>query len=212
MTRSTQLPVLTVLVLLGACGPADSGSSAAKVPAEAVAAIDTAALMTHIRALADDSMLGRAPGSLGETRTVAYLEAQFRAMGLAPGNTDGTYIQNGPLVAITADPAMTLAIIRQGIPGPSSTATTSWPGPGMSIRRSRSRTPSWYSSGMGWRPPSSHWDDFKGAGPERESARDAGERSPLADTPQFRGKAMTYYGRWTYKYEQGQRQKARACF
>ena len=110
MSRSCLLPAL---VLLAACATGETGSApgdAPAVPAEALAALDTATLMQHIRALSDDSMLGRAPGSLGEERTVAYLEGQFRAMGLLPGNPDGTYIQQVPLVAVTADPSMTLSI------------------------------------------------------------------------------------------------------
>ena len=109
MSRFSLLPML----VLAACAAGETGSApgdAPGVPSEALPVLDTAPLMQHIRALSDDSMLGRAPGSLGEERTVAYLEGQFRAMGLLPGNPDGSYIQQVPLVAVTADPAMTLRI------------------------------------------------------------------------------------------------------
>ena len=81
------------------------------VPAAALAAIDTGTLMRHIRVLADDSLMGRQPGSVGEEKTVAYLESQFKSIGLTPGNTDGTYIQKVPLVGITVKgtPALTFA-------------------------------------------------------------------------------------------------------
>ena len=97
-------------VLLSACagdaapdraGAPDEALNTDPVPAEALAAIDTATLMRHIRVLAADSLLGRQPGTLGEERTAAYLEQEFRALGLAPGNPDGTYVQRVPLVGIT---------------------------------------------------------------------------------------------------------------
>ena len=105
MLRSIRSLAAIALPLLGACAAPDAGSpaAAAPVPAEAMAAVDSAAIMTHIRALADDSMLGRAPGSVGESRAVAYIQEQFRGFGLAPGNPSGGYIQPVPLVAMTAD-------------------------------------------------------------------------------------------------------------
>ncbi len=114
--------MLTAAALVhAACSPSsERGGEAAggalnsdPVPAEALGAIDTATIMAHTRVLSADSLLGRQPGSLGEDKTVAYLEGQFKAMGLAPGNPDGSYIQNVPLVGITVQgtPALT---IRKG--------------------------------------------------------------------------------------------------
>jgi hypothetical protein len=115
--RRLFMPFAARVALTSACtgsdnAATDSGTIAADVvPAEAIAAIDTATLMRHIRVLAHDSLLGRQPGSLGEDKTVAYLESQFKAIGLAPGNTDGSYVQKVPLVAITVSnaPSMTFA-------------------------------------------------------------------------------------------------------
>ncbi len=99
----TRRVIVTLFVLAG-CAPRDEASGPARIPAEALAAIDTTVLLRHIRDLAHDSMLGRAPGSLGEDRTVAYLEREFRALGLSPGNPDGSFLQPVPLVAMTAVP------------------------------------------------------------------------------------------------------------
>src|SRR5688572_16011124 len=126
MTHARSIHLL-LAVALAACQPAgdpatdtttsaSSGRSTEPIDSAAIAAMDTAMLMRHIRVLAADSLLGRAPGSVGEDRTVAYLESQFRALGLAPGNTDGTFIQAVPLVAMTADPGMTLTISGGGAP------------------------------------------------------------------------------------------------
>ena len=66
--------------------------------------IDQTRLLNTIRILSSDEYEGRAPGTRGEELTIAYLEEQFKAVGLLPGNPDGTYIQNVPMVGMNADP------------------------------------------------------------------------------------------------------------
>ena len=207
MSRSCLLPAL---VLLAACATGETGSApgdAPEVPAEALAVLDTAALMNHIRALSDDSMLGRAPGSLGEERTVAYLEGQFRAMGLLPGNPDGSYIQQVPLVAVTADPSMTLSIggkaTRRLRYRDDFVAWTRHVVPSVAVNGAEL-----VFVGYGVEAPEYSWDDFKGQDLSGKVLVMLVNDPQLPDTTQFRGKAMTYYGRWTYKYEQGMKHRA----
>ena len=203
--------ILPALVLLAACSSGETASRSAdtpEVPAAAVAVLDTATLMTHIRALSDDSMLGRAPGGLGEDRTVAYLEAQFKALGLAPGNPDGTYIQNVPLVAITADPTMMLTVRDKGVVNrlkyrDDFVAWTRHVSPSVAIDNAEL-----VFVGYGIEAPEYSWDDFKGQDLSGKILVMLVNDPQLADTTQFRGKAMTYYGRWTYKFEQGMKHKA----
>jgi Zn-dependent M28 family amino/carboxypeptidase len=200
------------LILLGAlagCAPrGEDAGRPATIPAEALAAVDTASLMRHIRDLAHDSMLGRAPGSVGEDRTVAYLEGQFRALGLSPGNTDGSYIQAVPLVAMTADPAMTLTISGRGAAKrlryrEDFVAWTRHVVPSVSV----SNAPLVFV-GYGVEAPEFTWDDFKGEDMAGKVLVMLVNDPPLPDSGQFGGKAMTYYGRWTYKYEQGMKHRA----
>src|SRR5262249_25107781 len=80
-------------------------STSQQVPIGQLPAVDTAALLQHTKVLSSDEFEGRAPGTKGEDRTVAYLEEQFKKVGLKPGNTDGTYVQKVPLVGITPTPA-----------------------------------------------------------------------------------------------------------
>ncbi|HET9275989.1 MAG TPA: M28 family metallopeptidase [Gemmatimonadales bacterium] len=200
-------PVL-LLFLLAACSPRGESGRPVAVPAEATAAIDTAGLMRHIRDLSHDSMLGRAPGSLGEDRTVAYLEGRFRALGLAPGNPDGSYVQAVPLVAITADPSMTLTIGGKGAPRrlryrEDFVAWTRHVAPSVEVRDAPL-----VFVGYGVEAPEFGWDDYKGEDLAGKVLVMLVNDPPLPDSTQFGGKAMTYYGRWTYKYEQGIRQKA----
>jgi Zn-dependent M28 family amino/carboxypeptidase len=199
---------LVVIGALAACAPREDATQLADVPAEALAAVDTASLMRHIRDLAHDSMLGRAPGSLGEDRTVAYLEGQFRALGLAPGNTDGSYLQPVPLVAMTADPAMTLTISGTGAPKQLRYRDDFVAWTRHVVPLVRVTNAPLVFVGYGVEAPEFTWDDYKGDDMAGKILVMLVNDPPLPDSSQFGGKAMTYYGRWTYKYEQGMKHKA----
>jgi len=200
--------LLAPLCAVAAGCSADLSGAGPAVPAAALATLDTATLMNHIRVLADDSLLGRAPGSLGEQRTVRYLEDQFRAIGLQPGNTDGTYIQNVPLVAITVKGAPALSFSKGG-----STRSLKWRdeyvawtkhvAPGASLKNSEL-----VFVGYGTEAPEFNWDDYKGLDVAGKTLVMLVNDPPLADTTQFGGPRMTYYGRWTYKFEQGMKHRA----
>ena len=75
--------------------------------------IETDQLLQHIRTLSSDSFEGRFPGTQGEDRSVAYIESQFKSIGLKPGNTDGTFVQKVPMTGSTPDSSMTLTL-RKG--------------------------------------------------------------------------------------------------
>lgn len=205
MRRFTLFAMPFVLI---ACGGRSGPGSGPPVPAAALAAIDTAALMNHIRVLSADSLVGRAPGSAGEEKTVTYLEAQFKAIGLKPGNTDGTYIQKVPLVGITVKgtPAMTFS--KGG-----TTETLKWRDDYVAWTKHVAPSASLKNSelvfvGYGTEAPEFNWDDYKGLDATGKTLVMLVNDPPLADTSQFGGPRMTYYGRWTYKFEQGAKHKA----
>ena len=79
-------------------------------PKAALEAIDSADLLKHIKVLASDEFEGRAPGSKGEELTVKYITEQFKAVGLKPGNPNGSYTQEVPLAGITSTPTATLSM------------------------------------------------------------------------------------------------------
>lgn len=192
-----------------ACGTSGGErTAAAPVPSEALAAIDTATLMQHIRVLADDSLLGRLPGTVGEDKTVAFLESQFIAMGLAPGNPDGTYIQKVPLVGITVQGTPALTFTKGA-----SHATLKWRDDYVAWTKHVAPTAALRNSelvfvGYGTEAPEFGWDDYKGMDVAGKTLVMLVNDPPLPDTSQFGGPRMTYYGRWTYKFEQGMRHKA----
>ena len=214
MPRSAVRLLLAGLVVATACKPATSDEPPAPavsplaVPAEALAAVDTATLMSYVRVLASDSLMGRAPGTVGEDRTVAYLVDQFKALGLKPGNTDGTYIQKVPLVGITVNNAPTLTFAKGG-----TTQALKWRDDYVAWTKHVSPTASLDKSplvfvGYGVEAPEFNWDDYKGQNMAGMTLVMLVNDPPLADTSKFGGPRMTYYGRWTYKFEQGAKHHA----
>jgi len=196
-----------LLLLASAALATACGSQKTVVPSAALAAIDTATIARHTRVLSADSLLGRAPGTLGEERTVAYLEREFRALGLAPGNTDGSYLQKVPLVGITVrgTPTLTFAkgATRRALRWRDDyVAWTKHVVPGVQINSEL------VFVGYGTEAPEFGWDDYKGVDVAGKTIVMLVNDPPLADTSKFGGARMTYYGRWTYKYEQGMKHKA----
>jgi len=205
MPRKTVL--LTLVFFAAACDSAGAPNSE-PIPAEGAAALDSATLMQHIRVLAHDSLLGRKPGSVGEEKTVAYLESQFKALGLKPGNPDGSYIQKVPLVGITVKGAPALTFSKSG-----KSTTLKWRDDYVAWTKHVAPSAALDKSevifvGYGTEAPEFTWDDFKGVDVAGKTIVMLVNDPPLADTAQFGGKRMTYYGRWTYKYEQGMKHKA----
>jgi Zn-dependent M28 family amino/carboxypeptidase len=177
--------------------------------AAAAQAIDTASLLQHIKDLAADSMEGRAPGTPGEEKAVAYLTQQFQKLGLQPGNPDGSYIQKVDLIGYTAHP--TASFTAKG-----KTVSLRYPDDYIANSRhnrdsTRIDTSDVVFVGYGVVAPEYQWDDYKGVDMHGKTmlmlindpavpAANA-SKSDALDTTMFKGKAMTYYGRWTYKYE-----------
>lgn len=204
--------------LLGMVGDSRGESAAASsTPASEQSAwreINKDKLLEHIRTLSSNEYEGRAPASRGETLTLRYLEAQFKKLGLKPGNPDGTYFQNVPMVGITADPSAELVFKNAGAQGgPPATVTLKF-GDEFVAWTKRVEPQIRIDSdlvfvGYGVVAPEYRWDDYKAADLKGKTlvmlvndppVPDPHDPSKLDDNT-FKGKAMTYYGRWTYKYE-----------
>jgi Zn-dependent M28 family amino/carboxypeptidase len=189
---------------------ADSAGTAPEVKA-AANAITAEALLAQIKDLSADSMEGRAPGTPGEEKTVAYLTKQFQALGLKPGNPDGSWTQRVDLIGYTSHPTAKITAGGKRIPlrFPDDYVANS--------RHDRAETRVDSSDivfvGYGVVAPEYGWDDYKDVDVKGKTilmlvndpaipARGAAPGDTAAlDTTMFKGKAMTYYGRWTYKYE-----------
>ena len=182
--------------------------------------IDPAAILEHTKVLSSDEYEGRAPGSAGEEKTVAYLSAEFQKLGLKPGNSDGTYVQRVPLVGITGAEAKPLVIA-----GDKSRTILKWKDDVVAWTKHVADGASIADSemvfvGYGVVAPEYKWDDFKGVDLKGKTmvvlvndpqVPDPADPAKL-DARIFNGNAMTYYGRWTYKYEEAARRGAAGVF
>ncbi len=172
--------------------------------------VDVAAVLAHTKTLSSDEYGGRGPGSKGEELTVAYLVDQFKKIGLKPGNTDGTFIQKVPLVGITPEPAP--LVFKKG----SEELTLKWKDDVVAWTKHVADSAKLEDSelvfvGYGVVAPEYSWDDYKDVDVKGKTlvmlvndppVPDPANASEL-DPKTFGGRAMTYYGRWTYKYEIG---------
>ena len=176
------------------------------------------ALLAHIKILSSDEFEGRAPGSKGEELSTKYIADQFRAIGLKPGNPDGTYVQEVPLAGIKSDPRM--QFIVNGKPpmdlkfGDDFVASSARLQNEIKIDNSDI-----VFVGYGVVAPEYGWDDFKGVDLRGKTIVILINDPPVPDPSDplkldekvFKGSAMTYYGRWTYKYEIAAQQGATAA-
>jgi Zn-dependent M28 family amino/carboxypeptidase len=197
------------VALAGGCG---SLLTAAETPH----AISAGSILARTKVLASDEFEGRAPGSAGEEKTVAYLVSEFEKLGLAPGNPNGSYIQDVPLVGITSKPTLSFTAGAQTIamePIVDFIGPTSRVQPHVEVKDSEV-----VFVGYGIVAPEFGWDDYKGVDVRGKTIVLLINDPPVVDSgtgrldPKiFGGPAMTYYGRWTYKYEIAAEKGAAAC-
>ncbi len=186
-------------------------------PRAAVESITAADILKHVKVLASDEYEGRAPGSKGEELSVEYISGQYKALGLKPGNPDGTYIQDVPLAGITSSPTAAFTINGQ-------TTTLKFPDEFVASSEQLKSEINVDDSdvvfvGYGVVAPEYGWDDYKDVDVSGKTLLmlindpaipDPKDPTKLDDS-MFKGKAMTYYGRWTYKYEIAAKKGAKAA-
>ncbi len=166
------------------------------------------ALLSHIKTLASDEFEGRAPGSKGEELSIKYIADQFKSIGLKPGNPDGSYFQEVPLAGIKSDPRMQLVV--NGKPPMDLKVADDFVASSARLQNEiKVDNSDIVFVGYGVVAPEYGWDDYKGVDVHGKTilmlindpaVPDPKDPSKL-DDKMFKGRAMTYYGRWTYKYE-----------
>jgi Zn-dependent M28 family amino/carboxypeptidase len=178
------------------------------------APIDPNRLSIITKTLASDEFEGRGPGTAGDAKTVAYLSEQFRQLGLEPAGDNGTYLQRVPLIRTQLQKPGAISIRRGAERIPLRFPQDVYLSTVRETDRARIEDAPMVFVGYGVTAPERQWDDFKGVDltgkvavflvndPDFEAA--AGD--PVAGT--FGGQAMTYYGRWTYKFEEAARRGA----
>jgi Zn-dependent M28 family amino/carboxypeptidase len=165
-------------------------------------------LKKHIKTLASDEFEGRLPTTIGERKTLDYLVNEFKQLGYQPGNGD-SYLQPVELIEMTADPDMIMAIGENNfVYKEDMMAATSREQARVELKNSEV-----VFVGYGVNAPEYDWNDYQDLDVKGKTViilvNDPGFENPQGD--KFQGKTMTYYGRWTYKYEEASRQGAQAA-
>ena len=175
------------------------GGGAASEDTGIATGISVDTLLAATETLASDEFEGRAPGSDGETKTVAFLTEQFSALGLTPGNPDGTWVQDVPLVGITPLPGDNLVVTAGGESRTLEPAVDYVAATKHVVDEVEVSDAEFVFAGYGARAPEYDWDDFGDTDVSGKILLFLVNDPPLDDI--FGGPAMTYYGRWTYKHE-----------
>jgi Zn-dependent M28 family amino/carboxypeptidase len=204
--RILSAALFAIWLILGlACQPNATETDPIKRAHDSINAND---ILAHTKELSSDKYEGRGPGTPGEELTVKYLTEQFQKLGLKPGNPDGTYVQKVPLAGFTAQEPT--ASFTEG----SKTVNLEFKKDFIAVSRRLVQETKVENSelvfvGYGVVAPEYGWDDYKGLDVKGKTVvmlindpavPDSANPANL-DEKMFKGKAMTYYGRWTYKYE-----------
>jgi Zn-dependent M28 family amino/carboxypeptidase len=212
--RLLSLALVSVLALTTACQKdASLDVSMDALPQVEVPALSEATMKDVTRELSLDSYEGRAPGSVGEEKTVAYLISKYKAAGLEPGN-NGSWTQDVPLIEITAKNVSALTIAdRSGKAMSFAYGNEYVIGSYRETPKTDIKQSEMVFVGHGIVAPEKGWNDYAGVDVKGKTVvvmvNDPDFENEGLDGP-FGGKAMTYYGRWTYKYEEAARQGAAA--
>ena len=206
-SRNLSLPSLRWAMTLAFCLTHWAASADSSTITPASESIQAGQLLAHIQRLASDEFEGRGPGTRGEELTVRYLINQFKQYGLKPGNPDGSFIQQVTLNGVSSEANVAITAggkkLEFAMPG-DFIATSLRFEPEVKVADSDV-----VFVGYGIVAPEYGWDDYKGVDVRGKTIVMLVNDPPIPnpadasklDDSMFKGNAMTYYGRWTYKYE-----------
>ncbi len=216
LLRTISLTALaTASLSLAACDPAAmTAASTLNIPQVAPAKIDMAAYQADVKELSSDAFGGRAPGTKGEELTVAYLAKQFEAAGLKPGGTNGSWFQDVPLVSIETQNPSALTFTGAEADTALKYKDDFVIGSYRVTPRTEIKDSDVVFVGYGINAPEKGWNDYAGKDVKGKTVLilvNDPDYQTKDLTGDFGGRAMTYYGRWTYKFEEAARQGAAAA-
>src|SRR5690606_35809418 len=197
--------MLLAAALLAGCN--NEGKQELSDNAAALNSITEEGFVESVKTLSSDELMGRMPFTEGETKTINYLKEQFESIGLEPGNGD-SFFQEVPLVEITSTPAqqvifegkngkMTLSLLDDFVIGSRHVKDN------ISVKDSEM-----IFAGFGIVAPEYDWNDYEGLDVKGKTVVVMVNDPGYYDKSLFKGETMTYYGRWTYKFEEAARQGA----
>jgi Zn-dependent M28 family amino/carboxypeptidase len=203
--RSSRYVLALLLLLVGAIGAVSGG--AAK-PGTLGPAFSAERIAAHVKFLSSDLLEGRGTGQRGGEIAAEYIATQFASYGLQPAGDEGTYFQNVPMVAVKTLAATSFKLVPQsGDPVELKNLDDYVTNNESQAEMADFDAPIVFV-GFGITAPEYHWDDYKNFDLKGKVAL-LFVNEPASDDPKFfKGKALTYYGRWTYKFEETARRGA----
>jgi len=185
-----------------------SGEHTAEAPdSTAIRAINDSSLSQYLSVIAADSLEGRKPFTNGETKTINYLKREFEKLGLKPGNGD-SYFQEVPMVEIKSTPDVKM-LVKSGSKEIALNYLTEFVAGSRRVQNEVSvKNSPLVFAGYGIVAPEYGWNDYKNLDVKGKTVVVMINDPGFADSTLFKGKNMTYYGRWTYKFEEASRQGA----
>ncbi len=210
------------LVAVGALSAAAVSAQQVAVPTipglppaarEAAESVNPEHMRAHVRFLSLDLLEGRGPGTRGDKLAAEYIATQFALNGLEPAGDDGSYFQKVPLYAVhTVENKTSLALTVENAKGGTGSIPLAY-GTEIVLKDQTGQASAEIDApivfvGYGIHAPEYHWDDYAGVDVKGKIALVIVNEPPSDDEKFFKGKALTYYGRWTYKYEEAARRGA----
>jgi Zn-dependent M28 family amino/carboxypeptidase len=195
---------LVGLVLHAGAAGAQQIGQATSPESRVARAVDPRVFRSHLEFLADDALEGRAPGTRGGATAAKYIAAQFERLGLVPAGDSGTYFQRVPIITLTPQPSLA---VGEGQPAPLAWKKdfVMWSMRNDSLVNIHAEP---VFVGYGIVAPEYGWNDYAGVDVKGKVVITLTNDPGLRDSTTFRGKILTYYGRWTYKIEEARRQGA----
>jgi len=188
-----------------------SSDGSARLPGTAIAAmqkIDPERIRAHVRFLADDLLEGRGTGQRGGDIAAEYMATQFALYGLKPAGENGTYMQKVPLVGITPEPETTFSLVLASGSAMHLKPLDQYVAYDQTQEPKSDVDAEIVYVGYGIEAPEYKWNDYKDVDVRGKVLLILVNEPPSDDPTFFKGKALTYYGRWTYKYEEASRKGA----
>ncbi|HEX3236579.1 MAG TPA: M28 family peptidase [Gemmatimonadales bacterium] len=199
-----RLACLIGLVLDAGAAEAQQIGRANSPESRVARAVDPRVFHSHLEFLADDALEGRAPGTRGGTTAAKYIATQFERLGLVPAGDTGSYFQRVPIIRLTPQPSLAV--------GAAQPAALAWKKDFVMWSMRNDSLVSLRAEpvfvGYGIVAPEYGWNDYAGVNVKGKLVITLTNDPGLRDSTIFRGKILTYYGRWTYKIEEARRQGA----
>jgi Zn-dependent M28 family amino/carboxypeptidase len=188
--------------------PAEPSIQIPVVAIPAMQKVDPERIRAHVRFLAHDLLEGRGTGQRGGDIAAEYIATQFALDGLQPAGDNGTFLQKVPMVGVTPDPATTFSLVGTSGPAKDLKPLTEYVAYNEMQQPESDVDAEIVYVGYGIEAPQYNWDDYKGADVKGKVLLMLVNEPPSDDPKFFNGRALTYYGRWTYKYEEAARKGA----